>query len=368
MNKLVISLFLCCFPLFGMSGVEHLSLWEAVSTLPTSQGGLGNELSKVDRKLLHKFVDLRYDHSPIEKRNLPSHNARLMGKIFKDYWKPSAVRNAVALHAVADMFNSHRKGTGVGVNGHAYSIKKGKEAERVITAIRQGKSVRYPKWALKEGGKFKYDKAVISALKEQAHQIIWLKKINSILKVTPYIYYSAQAGRICYLYGIDKKIGEEEALYFLSGVLSGGAIFHSTTALLSMGGSTIASMGVGGAIVMFVLPAALSTMGIIALEKYLRSERVDSFEDLADLIGELPPFLRELYDTGSKDTRKNMRDLYRGFRSLKKESDKIVKKVADGFEQFNETTEQFIEGGSELMEEFGDQIEKLTREVERVIP
>ena len=69
-------------------------------------------------------------------------------------------------------------------------------------------------------------------------------------------------------------------------------------------------------------------MPIIAVEKYLKSEKIDSFEDLADLLAELPPFLKELYETGTKETRKKMRDIFFDVKSMKRKSDKIFKKVS----------------------------------------
>lgn len=366
--KHLLLLLLVPLSLLAMSGPEHLSLWRTASSLPVNRGGLGNELSKNDLKLLHRFIDLRYDHSPMDKRHLPSHNARLMGKIFGDYWNPRAVRNAVALHAVADMYNSFRsdKVHKAGVNGHAYSQKKGREAERIIKALKEGKPVRYPKWAFKEGGKFNYDKAVVTALKNQAHHIIWLKRITAALKIAPVIYYSTQAGRICYMYGVDRELAEEEALYFLTGIVSGSAIFHGTSSLLTLGSSSIATMGVGGAVIAFVLPTALSAAGIYAIDQYLKSERVDSFEDLAELLSDIPPVLKHHYKTGTKETKRNMRSFYRTFKDLKKKSDDIMDNISDGAKDLKQFTESAIEDVQEYVEEFNSDTKRITKEVEEL--
>ncbi len=341
-----------------MSGRDHLALWNQVSELPFSQGGLGGELTSTDRKLLQNFIDFRYDHSSINKRNLPSHNANFMANTLRDHWNPRAVKNAVALHAIGDMYNTHIAGKEikVSVNGYTYTKRRGREAERIVNAIRDGRPVQYPSWAIQPGPSFNRDRTVVNTIKNQAFEIGQHVRFSRMLNAVPLIFYSAELGKLVYTYGTDAEIGEEEAVRFLTQFVAGEIIFQGTVSIIALGSGTLVSLGTAGTVISIVLPIAATVIGAELVDQFLTENDIKSFNDLGVILAEIPEFVDDEYHEYSRETRRTIRELNRNWRRTKRKlsrSNENWDSRVDSIVEFSEDSGKNI---SDFMEDFSDTV------------
>ncbi len=344
--------------LFSMSGREHLSLWNQVSELPFAQGGLGGELTSSDRKLLQNFIDFRYDHSSINKRNLPSHNANFMANTLRDHWNPRAVKNAVALHAIGDMYNTHVAGKEikVGVNGYTYTKRRGREAERIINAVRDGRPVQYPSWAIQPGPSFNRDRTVVNTIKNQAQEIGQHIRFSRMLNAVPLIFYSAELGKLVYTYGTDAEIGEEEAVRFLTQFVAGEIIFQGTVSIIALGSGTLVSLGTAGTVISIVLPIAATVIGAELVDQFLTDNDIRSFNDLGAILTEIPELVDDEYRKNSRESQRRIRELNRNWRRTKRKLSRSNTNWDDRVESIVEFSEESGENIFDFMEDLGDTI------------
>ncbi len=341
-----------------MSGRDHLSLWNHVSELPFAQGGFGGELTSIDRKLLHNFIDFRYDHSPINKRNLPSHNANFMANTLRDHWHPRAIKNAVALHAIGDMYNTHIAGKEikVGVNGYNYTQRRGREAERVVNAIREGRPVQYPTWAIQPGPNFNRDRTVVNALKKQAFELGQHIRFSRMLNAVPLIFYSVELGKIVYTYGSDTEIGEEEAVRFLAQFVAGELIFNGTVSILALGSGTLVTLGTAGTVISIVLPIAVTIIGTELVDQFITDNDIRSFSDLGVILAEIPEIIEDGYNDGDRNTRRKIRELNRHWR-------RTERKLSRANDNWDHKLDMIMDVSEDSGESFTDFIDDLSETV-----